>query len=249
MINGTGSDTITFDSSGTIINSLSLGPGETLQDNGHAPTLTIGDPAFPAAGSLTNGGAINWGNGSTLTLDITAGNGIITNSGVINLTNSTLKINDSGNGNTAVLSGGGTVNLSGAVITLSFGDETLTNSNNIIQGSGTISNLTFVNNGTINANAVGALTITPNSGGFTNNGTVNVTGLGGLVIDTSAGPGANYGTMDINNSSLTVRGAFIQEYNPFTGTGILTLQNGSIGTITGAMSANEGPPSPSMLAA
>jgi hypothetical protein len=104
VINGTGSDTIMFDSSGTIINSLSLGPGETRQDNGHSPTLTIGAPAFPAAGSLANGGTINWGNGSTLTLDITAGNGSISNSGAINLTSSTLKINDSGNGKTAVLS-------------------------------------------------------------------------------------------------------------------------------------------------
>ena len=130
MINGTGSDTITFDSSGTIINSLSLGSGETLQDNGHSPTLTIGDPAFPAAGSLTNGGTINWRNGSTLTLDITAGNGSITNSGVINLRNSTLKINDSGKWQHGSPSGGGTVNLSGALITGAFGDETLTNNDN-----------------------------------------------------------------------------------------------------------------------
>lgn len=232
VINGTGSDTITFDANGTVINSLTIGPGETFQDNGLAPTLTIGDPSFPAAGSLTNGGTINWGNGSNLTLDITAGSGSITNSGAINLTNSTLTINDSGNGNTAVLSGGGTVNLSGALITGASGDETLTNSNNIIQGSGTISNLTLVNNGTINANAVGALTITPNSGGFTNNGTVNATGLGGLVINAGAGPVTNNGTMDINNSNLTVRGASTQN------NGTLTLQNGSVGTITGAMSTN-----------
>jgi hypothetical protein len=237
VINGTGSDTVTFDSSGTVINSLSLGPGETLQDDGHSPSLTIGDPTFPAARSLTNGGTINWRNGSTLTLDITAGNGSITNSGVINLTNSRLKINDSGNGNTVVLSGGGTVNLSGAVITGAFKDATLTNSNNVIQGSGTISNLTLVNNGTINANAFGALTITPNSGGFTNNGIVNVTGFGGLVINAGAGPATNSGPMDVNNSNLTVRGAFNQ-IGPPDG-GILTLQNGSIGTITGAMS-NDG---------
>ncbi len=239
VINGTGSDTITFDSSGTVINSLSLGPGETLQDNGHSPTLTIGDPTFPAAGSLTNGGTINWRNGSTLILDITAGNGSITNSGVINLRSSTLKINDSGNGNTAVLSGGGTVNLSRALITGAFGDETLTNSNNIIQGSGTISNLTLVNNGTINANAVGALTITPNSGEFTNNGTVNVTGLGGLVINAGAGAATNSGTMDINSSNLTVRGGFAQS-GLFPLGSTLKLQNGSSGTITGAMSVNFG---------
>jgi len=37
VINGTGSDIITFDASGTVLNSLSLGAGETLQDNGLAP--------------------------------------------------------------------------------------------------------------------------------------------------------------------------------------------------------------------
>jgi fibronectin-binding autotransporter adhesin len=234
VINGTGSDTITFDASGTVVNSLMIGAGETFQDNGLAPTLKIGDPSFPAAGSLTNGGTINWGNGSTLALDITTGNGSIANTGAINLTNSTLTINDSGNGNTAVLSGGGTVNLSGGTITGSSGKETFQNNDNTIQGSGTISNLTLVNNGTINANAVGALTITPNSGGFTNNGTVNATGLGGLVINAGAGPVTNNGTMDINNSNLTVKGAFTQNYG-----GTLTLENGSIGTITGALSVNQ----------
>ena len=81
VINGTGLDTITFDSSGTIINSLSLGPGETLQDYGHSPTLTIGESAFPAAGSFTNSGTINWGNGSTLILDSSS-----VNNGIINVT-------------------------------------------------------------------------------------------------------------------------------------------------------------------
>jgi hypothetical protein len=235
VINGTGSDTVTFDSSGTVINSLSLGSGETLKDNGHSPSLTIGDPAFPAAGTLTNAGTINWRNGSTLILDITAGDGSITNSGVINLRNSTLKINDSGNGNTAVLSGGGTVNLARGLITGAFGDETLTNNDNTIQGSGTIRNLTLVNNGTINANAVQPLTITPNSGGFTNNGTVNVTGLGGLVINAGPTPAMNTGTMDVNNSSLTVRGGFAESLVGFFPGPTLTLQNGSVGTITGAV--------------
>ena len=228
VINGTRLDTITFDSSGTIIDSLSLGLGETLQDNGHSPTLTIGDPAFPAAGTLTNGGTINWRNGSILILDITAGNGSITSSGVINLTSSTLKINDSGKGNSAVLSGGGTVNLSGALITGAFGDETLTNSSNIIQGSGTIRNLTVVNNALIKANASAPLSITPGSGGFTNNGTVNATGAGGLRINTLSGALTNNGIVDINNSTLNVKGDFGLNNGP------LTLQNGSVGKISGA---------------
>jgi hypothetical protein len=231
IINGTGSDTITFDSSGTVINSLSLGSGEALQDNGHSPILTIGDPTFPSAGSLTNAGTINWRNGSTLILDVTAGSGTITNSGVINLTHSTLEINDSGKGNSAILSGGGTINLSRGVITGAFGDETFTNNDNVIQGSGTISNLTLVNNGTINANAAAPLTITPNSGGFTNNGTVNVTGAGGLVINSGPTPASNTAAINVTSSKLIVNGSFAEMGVSPT----LTLQNGSIGTITGSV--------------
>lgn len=214
VINGTGSDTVTFDASGTVLNSLSLGAGETLQDNGLAPSLTIGDPRFPAAGSLTNNGTIDWGNGANLVVNIIAGNGNITNntSGTINLTNATLTFDDSGKRHTATLSGGGTINLSGAMVMGGFGDETLNNVDNTITGSGTISNLTFVNNGIINANADTSLTITPNRGGFTNNGTLNSTGQGGVVIDAAGhGPAANNGAMIIDNaSSIAVNGNFSQ---------------------------------------
>lgn len=40
VITGTG-DTVTFDASGTLVNDLALDTGETLQDDGHGPTLTI----------------------------------------------------------------------------------------------------------------------------------------------------------------------------------------------------------------
>jgi fibronectin-binding autotransporter adhesin len=226
VINGTGSDTITFDLGSATINSLTLGTGETFQDNGFAPTLTIGDPAFPAAGSLTNSGTINWGSGANLTLDITAGNGsIINNAGAtINLTNSSLTFNDHGNGNTATLSGGGTINLSGATITGQFGDETLNNVDNTISGEGIISNLNLVNNGTINA---AGLVI---RGGFTNNGTVNAVGPTGITINTAGyAPLSNSGTVNINGS-LKVNGDFDQ-----TNSGVLALTNSSAGTITGSL--------------
>jgi fibronectin-binding autotransporter adhesin len=225
VINGTGSDSITFDASGTVINSLMIGAGETFQDNGVAPTLKIGDPSFPAAGSLTNGGTINWGNGSTLALDITAGNGNITNSGAINLTNSTLAINDGGNGNTAGLSGGGSINLSGGTIAGSSGKETLQNNDNTIQGSGTISNLTLVNNSTINANGMNPLSLAV---GGANNGTINVTGAGGLIL---SGQFANYGTLDINHSSLTgsYNNSIVCCSGPVAGT--LVIENGSTATL------------------
>jgi len=81
VINGTGSDTITFDAGGTVINSLTIGTGETFRDNGLAPTLTVGDLGSPAQGALTNNGTINWGNGAVLNL---ANGGV--NNGTINVT-------------------------------------------------------------------------------------------------------------------------------------------------------------------
>lgn len=58
VINGTGSDTVTFDASGTIISGLTIGQGETFQDKGLTPTLTTG--------SLSNNGTITWGSGANL---------------------------------------------------------------------------------------------------------------------------------------------------------------------------------------
>jgi fibronectin-binding autotransporter adhesin len=235
VINGTGSDTVTFGANGTQINSISLGTGETLQDNGLAPALTIGDPGFPSAGSLTNSGTINWGNGSNLTLDITAGNGSITNSGTINLTNSTLTTNDSGNGNAAVLTGGGTINLLAGTIVGASGTETLQNNDNTIQGSGTISNLNLINNGTIDANGSSPLTLASNT---VNNGTVNVTGTGGLNL---TGKFIDNGTVDINHSSLAGSFNFNPGYTSYGGAGNLIVENGSTASLAVLGTFNGGP--------
>ena len=72
VVNGTGADTVTFDVSGTTVDSLALGPGETFQDNGSSPALT--------GGSLTNNGTVNWGKGASLML------GTISNFGAMNFT-------------------------------------------------------------------------------------------------------------------------------------------------------------------
>ncbi len=231
VIIGTASDVITYNNGGTTIDSLTLGSGETLQANGFAQQLTIGDPTAPGGdtiGVLNTAGTINWGNGSTLTLNTSAGYGLINNSGSINLTSSTLAINDSGNGNWAYLYGGGTITLSGATITGVNGTELLDNEDNTIQGDGTISNLTIQSGGTINANTANPLTITPAAGGyFYNYGAVNATGSGGLIINTGASYLYNFGTMDITASSLTVNGDFGDNGD------ILTVENGSTLTVTG----------------
>src|SRR5271157_3449377 len=232
---GTGSGPITLDTNvPTTIDQLALGTGTTLTDNGTTQQLTIGDPTAPGGdtiGVLNNAGTINWGNGSTLTLNSSAGYSVINNSGGINLTSSTLAFNDGGNGNWAYLYGGGTITLSGGAITGVNGTELLDNENNTIQGDGTISNLTIQSGGTINANTANPLTITPAAGGyFYNYGAVNATGSGGLIINVNAGGSYlyNFGTMDINASSLTVNGDFGDNGET------LTVENGSTLTVTGS---------------
>jgi fibronectin-binding autotransporter adhesin len=108
VINQTGATTVTFDASGTVINSLTLGPivgfGETapdtLQGNGSSQSLT--------AASLTSTGTINWGNGSNLAVASLTNNvggivnvtglGTLVSSGIysrglISLNNSNLTLN------------------------------------------------------------------------------------------------------------------------------------------------------------
>ncbi|HMD97692.1 MAG TPA: hypothetical protein VKM93_10240 [Terriglobia bacterium] len=234
VINGSGSDTITFFAGPTTIDSLTLGTGETLtpwsMGQMVGEQLTVG--STHAAGTLTNNGTLNWAS-VPLTLDITAGNGAITNTNAINLTLSNFTINASGNFNTATLNGGGTITLSMATIMSAagffgnVGTEVLDNVDNTIQGDGNIENLSLINEsgGTINANTANPLYITMGQWGFTNNGTVKATGAGGLYISSwGGGFGAtftNNGTIDINASSLTLWNNF----NPNNGT--LTVENGS----------------------
>ena len=191
VINGTGADTVTFDANGTVVNSLTIGNGETFKDNGLAPTLTVGDPTFPAAGSITNNGTITWGSGSTLTLDITAGNGSITNNGTINLTGSRLRFDDSGNGNTLTLSGGGTINASGASI---IGNTTFINNGSTIEGSVFIQADNVINTagGIIDANGAGQTIGLP---------LVNLTNTGGTLEATNGGLLALDYTHEINNKN------------------------------------------------
>ena len=58
VVNGTGSDTVTYDVNSTVINGLAIGPSETLQNTGSSQTLTTGNVA--------NYGIIDWYNGSKL---------------------------------------------------------------------------------------------------------------------------------------------------------------------------------------
>jgi len=210
VINGTGSDTITFDAGPTVVDTVTLGTGETLQDNGSAVSLTIGDPTAPGSdtiGILTNAGTINWGNGSTLTINSSV-YGSINNTGAINLTSSTLTVNDSGHGNFTYLYDGGTVTLSAATINGANGTEILWNEDNTISGSGLVAGLTVINGGTINASG-GDFFLQPGAGQtVTTNNIMTVASGATLHFDytdqpffTQAFSNSATGTITVNDGS------------------------------------------------
>ena len=206
-----GNDLVTLDTLPVTIDSLTLGAstGSAALDIGSsvADTLTVGDitapVVAPAVVTVNSNSTINVFAGSTLDLNIAAGNGTVTNNGTINLnavsgTGSSLLINDAGNTHQLVLTGSGTLTMQpGSVIQGVSGDEYLQN-NSTMQGSGTISNLFVSNNGTIDANGTAPLVIKSNpnpvpvfgleahnGAGFVNTGTAEVNAGSTLVLDTT----------------------------------------------------------------
>ena len=128
VINGTGADTVAFDATGTVINTLTLGPGETFQDNGLAPILTVGNVASPTVTSMVNNGTFNWTSGSRL---ISFGDTL--NTGTMNLTDSSVSL-------TRGLDNRGELNLSsGSLATVggldSSGRVVISNSNVNLNGA------------------------------------------------------------------------------------------------------------------
>ena len=116
VINGTGTNVVTFDVTGTVINSLNVGSGITFQDNGNAPTLRIVAPSTSGIGTaFVNEGTLNWGNGANLSVDISSGDQFFSTN-VANFTNSTLAVEDSTGTHTLFMSGYET-NLNHAVVT------------------------------------------------------------------------------------------------------------------------------------
>ncbi len=157
----------TLDSGGSVIHATS-----NVFLNG--VTLTAGsiysvDPsqATLLTGDLTNKGTVNVGGAATLYAD--------SNAGTINLT------------------GGGTINLTASndQIRGYYGNETLVNKDNTIQGQGSISTLaSFQNQGTVNANVSGG-TLEINAP-TTNTGTLQATGGGTLSIFATTVNNAGY---------------------------------------------------------
>jgi fibronectin-binding autotransporter adhesin len=209
LINGTGADTITYDSSGTVINSLTLGTGETFQDNSASPTLT--------AGSITNSGTINWGTGSNLTVNATMAN---YSTGTVNLTGLST-VTSTGLGNAG---------------TMTIGNSNLTVRGDYTTDLGSFSNgasLLQLQNGSIgtisgNANSFGTiavnasiLTIQGNSNA-TNGGTLQF--LNGSVGTILGSAGGRIGTVVVDNSTLTVGGDYGETYTTITNGGVLNIR-------------------------
>src|SRR5271157_3102115 len=246
VINGTGSDTINFNGLAPVIviDTLTLGTGETLWNDGSV--LTIGDATSPYAnsGTLVNAGTINWNDFSPLTINISGAgptaNGTEINSGTINFSfGASLVLNDGGNGSTFSLSGGGQITLAAGVpgqfhtgIYGANSDETLNNINNIISGTGSINNLTIINGGTISATGGESdLVLRPGVGQtVTNNNMMTATINGMLNWDATESPGTlaapvfnNQGTVTVNNDGSLILTALAGTTAYFNNDGSITV--------------------------
>ena len=122
-------------------------------------------------------------------------------------------------GNAVTLTGGGTVTLdtiatNGGNAYIIGNGETLTNTNNTIQGTGIIGNgnLALVNSGLIDATPEGGTsTLTLNGGGVTNTSTMEATAGGVLVIQTTVNnAGGNITTADATSTVDVSDGATVE---------------------------------------
>jgi hypothetical protein len=220
VINGTGADTVTFDASGTVINSLTLGTGETFQDNGLSSALRVG--------SLTNLGTINWQNGSNLTVNGTFNNNLTGNT-TVNITGlSTLRTGDINNSGVISIDashlmingdyffpgfGGGTLQLqNGSIGTVTGSIESDCNCSSsgirsisvdhssLNVGGGFSSGQTTVNGGTLRVQ--GGLEVLEG-------GALNLQGSSAVINGRIGGVFATF--IQIDNSSLIAGGIFISQ--------------------------------------
>jgi len=215
VINGTGSDTVTFDANGTVINSLTMGAGEILQDSGHAPTLTI---AGPAPEGIVLSGTINWGNGANLVIGSSGGPygpyGIGVE-GTLNFTNRASLVLDMTGGNQSL---GAALNFNNASITVvdGSGDHTLR-----ITAGGSGTSLTLVDS-TV-AVLGGNLDLIKSVDSLNNS---NLTVNGGLTAASNL--------LSLSGSAMNVRGDF------FDGDAEVHLSNRSVGIVGGNFHFDQG---------
>ena len=234
--------------------------GGTIKASGSNSVVTLDNNASITGGTLTDtsGGVIESLNSATLNgLTISTGStyadpdntstvlqGTIRNNGNIAL-------NSGGNNTNLILSGNGTVTLTGTgTVTMGNGSEnnriysasngTLINQETI-QGIGQIGvgQTTITNSGTINANIAGVLTVSPGAGGVANTGTMEATNgsrldlvggytnTGGIISASGTSSLVTLDQASITGGTLTsAGGGTIESVNSATLNGV-TLSTGS----------------------
>jgi hypothetical protein len=209
-VNSGGADTVNLDLSPKV-DSLLVGASSgtntsTLSITGQ--TLTLGDATVAPVLRVNAKGIVNVGAGSSLAVDLRAGNSITNpNTGAINLNGGSLALTG-GTSNAFTLTGTGATTLNGGTIKGS-GAEALTIAGPV-SGSGTIADLTsFKTQGSITVgsgkslavNNVGSLILDGSSNSLTVNGGVVTTSGSVLVNNASAGLNlSNGGTVSIGGA-------------------------------------------------
>jgi fibronectin-binding autotransporter adhesin len=224
---------------GTLVNSAG-GTLETITsaalDGTTQGALTISTGSVYTATNGSNtylyGSIVNKG-----TIDQIGGNG---NNGLLNIANA------------VTLSGGGVVTLStqsgGGNAYIQGNSQTLTNTNNTIQGTGIIGNgnLALINNYVIDATPESnTATLTLNNGGIINTGTLeataggvlqietNVTNTGGAITASGTASGGGSSIVDIVNGA-TITGGTLNTVN----TGVVETASGNTAALQGVTIAS-----------
>ena len=189
-----GGNITTADATSTVDISNGTVEGGTLNNAAGGVFETTGNSTLDGSSQ----GALTISTGSDVTATDNAGTtllGSIANKGSLELIGGNGQNGFLDIGNAVTLSGGGTVTLddiatNGGNAFIQGNGETLTNTNNTIQGTGVIGNgsLALVNGGVIDATPEGGTsTLTLNgSGGFTSTGTLEATGGATLALDLGA---------------------------------------------------------------
>jgi fibronectin-binding autotransporter adhesin len=252
VINGTGADTVTYDASGTVLNSLTLGAGEILQGSGAAPILTIS----PISGSTLNGIALG-GDGTINGVNVMlSGGGEVELSSFVNssltavgsvgmdrsisFNNSVLSVQgDLGTGGGGLALQNGTSATVSGTLSLSTGQITVSNSSLTVMGDykgGNIHSALTLNSGVLNVqgnfrDAVSSLNLSGGSsatiGGNLTNAESNVMVNGSSLVVKGTYAIDNGQTTVQNGGSLRVAGDFqLDEFASFSLTGGSTITVG-----------------------
>ena len=239
----------------------------TITSTGSLSAVTVSNGATITGGTLNtlNGGVMaSTGSATLQSVTLSAGSTYTSDNGVTTTLLGTIdnlgtieQIGGNGQngfiliGNAVTLTGGGTVTLdtisNGGSVYVEGNGQTLTNTNNTIQGTGVIGNgnVLLINEGLVDATPEsGTSTLTLNGGGVTNTSTMEASAGGVLVISTTVNnAGGNITTSDAT-STVDIAGATVEggTLNNTTAGGTFETTAGSTldGTTHGALTISTG---------